>query len=124
MKQIKAIKDSLTQNQFVDIICTINNTENLKAVLPVYLDYFFNNNMNELIDGNFTVVGKVIKIVNDHESNINLFRNTGFKLFQQDVLEGMFESFKSGMGNQIDIPEISTKIGTPSILVLPISIYA
>lgn len=99
LKQIKAIKNSLTQNDFVDLICTINQKENLKAVLPVYLDYFFNNNMNELIDGNFTVVGKVVKVVNEEESNINLFRNTGFKLFKQETLEDMFDSFEDGEKN-------------------------
>lgn len=123
LNQIKAIKSSLTQNEFVDLICTIDENENLKAVLPVYSDYFFNNNMNELIDGNFTVVGKVIKVVNEEESNINLFRNTGFKLFKQETLEEMFTSFEVGMDKGLDIPEITSKVNKPSLLVLPISIF-
>jgi len=123
LKQIKAIKSSLTQNNFVDLICTINEKKKLKAVLPVYSDYFFNNNMNELIDGNFTVVGKVVKVVNNEESNINLFRNTGFKLFKQEALEKMFASFENDMDKELDIPEITSKVNKPSLLVLPISIF-
>lgn len=79
--------------------------------------------MNELIDGNFTVVGKVIKVVNDEEDNINLFRNTGFKLFRQEALDKMFNSFEINMDNEIEIPKISSKINKPSLLVLPIAIY-
>lgn len=123
LKQIKAIKSSLTQNEFIDLICTINSDQELKAVLPVYLDFFFNKNMNELIDGNFTVVGKVIKVVNEENDHINLFRNTGFKLFRQEALDELFKSFEVGMDNQLEIPEIISKINKPALLVLPIAIY-
>src|SRR5699024_9695532 len=123
LKQIKAIKNSLTQNEFVDLICTIDESEKLKAVLPVYLNYLFNRNMNEIIDGNFTVVGKVVKVVNDEENNINLFRNTGFKLFKQEALKNMFASFEKDIDKELDIPEITSEINKPSLLVLPISIF-
>jgi hypothetical protein len=123
LKQIKAIRGSLTQNEIVDLICTIKENENLKAVLPVYLDYFFSNNMDELIDGYFTVVGKVVKVINKEDDNINLFRNTGFKLFKQEALDNIFNSFEINMDGQLDIPEISSKIDKPSLLVLPIAIY-
>mgnify|MGYP001148423569 CR=1 FL=1 len=90
LKQVENIKKSLTENQIMDLICTINSSENFKAVIPVYLNYFFHNNMSEIIDGNFTVVGKVVKVVNNSEENINLFRNTGFKLFKQNALDEIF----------------------------------
>jgi hypothetical protein len=124
LKQVRSMKKSLTENQITDLICTIDTIENMKAVIPVYFDYFVHNNMNEIIDGNYTVIGKVIKVVNDSDDNINLFRNTGFKLFKQKTLDDLFNSMKNGMDEQLDFPDIQSRIIAPSILVIPMAIYS
>lgn len=124
LKQIRSIKNSLTKNENIDLICSINSEENLKAVIPVYLDYFERSNMNEIIDGNYTVIGKVVKVVKDSNDKINLFRNTGFKLFKQETLDDLFLSMNKNIDNQLDFPEIQSKISAPSMLVIPIAIYS
>lgn len=124
LNQVKRMKNSLTENQMTDLICTINPTENLRAVLPVYLEYFVHNNMNEIIDGNYTVIGKVVKVVKDSEDNINLFRNTGFKLFKQKSLDVLFRTMNVGANEQLDFPDIQTKVSAPSLLVIPIAVYS
>ncbi|MCG7317656.1 DUF6414 family protein [Brevibacillus laterosporus] len=122
MKQIKAFKEGLINNGMVDLICTIS--DGTKAVMPVYLNYFFNNNMNEVIDGEFTVFGKVVRTVNNEsEEPINLFRNTSFRLFEGSMFDEMFTGL-SDVPKGLKIPEVSTEIGSPSMLVLPISIYS
>ncbi|MDX8045391.1 hypothetical protein SH601_05255 [Gracilibacillus sp. S3-1-1] len=124
LKQIKTMRNNLVYNGILDIICTINETEKLKAVIPVYMDYFVRNNMNEIIDGNYTVIGKVVKVVRSPEDNINLFRNTGFKLFKQQTLENLFLSMNKNVDEQLDFPEIRTKVLNPSMLVIPMAIYS
>jgi hypothetical protein len=124
LKQVKGMKNSLTENQIMDLICTINEEENLKAVLPVYLNFFVHNNMNEIIDGNYTILGKVVKVVNEEEQNINLFRNTAFKLFKQTALDDLFQSMNAGLDEQLEIPNIVSRISCPSLLVIPIAIYS
>ena len=124
LKEIKTMKKSLTENHTSDLICTINEKDNLKTVIPVYLEYFVHNNMSEIIDGNYSVVGKVIKIVKDQEDNINLFRNTGFKLFKQEALEELFDQMSNYNDEQIEFPDIESKVSSPSLLVLPIAIYS
>ncbi|WP_066195557.1 DUF6414 family protein [Gracilibacillus timonensis] len=124
LKQIKVMRKGLVENGIIDLICTINDTEKLKAVIPVYLDYFAHNNMNEIIDGNYSVIGKVVKVVKDSDDDINLFRNTGFKLFKQRTLEDLFLSMNKNIDEQLDFPEIRTKISSPSILVIPMAIYS
>jgi len=124
LNQLKVMRKGLVENGIVDLICTINETEKLKAVIPVYIDYFVRNNMNEIIDGNYTVIGKVVKIVKDPEDDINLFRNTGFKLFKQQTLENIFLSMNRNIDEQLDFPEIQTKVSKPSMLVIPMAIYS
>lgn len=80
--------------------------------------------MNEIIDGDFTVIGKVVKVVNDFDDNINLFRNTGFKLFKQKALDDLFNSMKNGMVEKLDFPNVQSRILYPSLLVMAIAIYS
>lgn len=124
LKQVKSMRNSLIENDNMDFICTINDMENLKAVLPVYLNYFIHKNTNEVIDGDYTVFGKVVKVVNAGEDEINLFRNTAFKLFKPQVLDGLFSSMNTGLDEQLEFPNIVSRISNPAILVIPIAIYS
>lgn len=124
LKQVKSMRNSLVENDNMDLICTINEMETLKAVLPVYLNYFIHKNTNEIIDGNYTVFGKVVKVVSTDQDEINLFRNTAFKLFQQQVLDNLFQSMNTESNGQLEFPNIASKITTPAILVIPIAIYS
>jgi hypothetical protein len=69
------MKKCLAEDGILDLICTINTFDNLKVVIPVYMDYFVHNNLHKIIDGNYTIIGNIVK---DSDDNINLFRNTGF----------------------------------------------
>ena len=124
LKQVKIMRNSLIENDNMDLICTINEMETLKAVLPAYLNYFIHKNTNEIIDGNYTVFGKVVKVVSADQDEINLFRNTAFKLFQQKALDGLFQTMNTGLDEQLEFPNIVSRITTPAILVIPIAIYS
>lgn len=124
--QMKALSDGLQTGNIVDLICQAgNNPEKVTAILPVYHEYFFNRNMNEITDGQYKVIGKVTKVIEDRNDSINLLRNTSFSLMQQSMLDSMFEGFnnedtqKAGM----NIPNISTVVTAPAIMVLPIAIF-
>lgn len=124
LRQIKSMRASLMENNNFDLICSINELDDLKAVLPVYLNFFIHKNTNEIIDGNYTVFGKVVKVVTSESDDINLFRNTAFKLFQQQALDTLLHSMNSGIDDQLNIPNIISRITSPSILVIPIAIYS
>ena len=124
LRQIKSMRASLMENNNFDLICSINELDDLKAVLPVYLNFFIHKNTNEIIDGNYTVFGKVVKVVTSDSDDINLFRNTAFKLFQQQALDTLLHSMNSGIDDQLNIPNIISRITSPSILVIPIAIYS
>ena len=51
--QMEAFTNSLKANGMVDMICEIEGENAFKAVLPVYMDYFFNGNSSEIVDGKF-----------------------------------------------------------------------
>lgn len=127
LEQMKSLTESLKIGGMIDLLCNINNDKNAIAVLQTYFDYFNNNTMNEIIDGEFTVVGKAVKIITDEkDGEINLLRNTSLSLANEKLLSQFTGAFtNSGMTDAgIDIPEFETKIKGNGILLIPIAIYS
>lgn len=67
MRQLRAMKEALEHEDSFDLICTLS-TGQMQAVMPVYLDYFVNRNLNELVDGEYTIFGKVVQVVREGET--------------------------------------------------------
>ena len=126
IEQIKAFSNGLQTESIVDLICRIEYEQSIvNCVLPVYHEYFFNRNMNELTDGSYKIFGKITKSIPNSGESINLLRNTSFSLIKESVLDSMFAHFQSEdvQSSGIDLPDISTKINGPAIMVLPIAIF-
>lgn len=61
-------------------------------VLPTDENYFLNNNMSEVTDGNYKILGKVIQICMD-DGEISSFRNTVFSKLQLDKMKEFQDVF-------------------------------
>ena len=120
--QMQAFTDSLQENGMVDLICETNGNFSFSSVIPVYRDYFFNGNMNEIMEGRFRVMGKVTK-VSCGEEKIDLLRNTGFTLFNENLLKEMLSAFNADNNKDINTGDIQTSISAPAVLIIPIAIY-
>lgn len=120
--QMKAFTNSLQENGMVDLICETSGDFSFSSVIPVYMDYFFNGNMSEIMDGRFRVMGKVTKVSYGIEK-IDLLRNTSFTLFKENMLKGILNEFNTGINENINTGEIQTCISAPALLIIPIAIY-
>lgn len=120
--QMKAFRDSLQSNGMVDMICNIKEEFSFAAVLPVYMDYFFNKNTNEIVDGEFRILGKVTKIC-DANDKISLLRNTSYTLLTENLLNDIFGAFNTGEDEGININGLHMNVNGPALLIIPIAIY-
>lgn len=118
--QINGLIDGLQADGKKDIICEANK---LKAVLPTDENYFLNGNMSEVTDGNYKILGKVVKICKDEEE-ISLLRNTVFSRLQIDKMKEFQELFNDpSLKSFVKADEIETSIKSPAIMIIPIAIY-
>lgn len=103
-----------------DIIC---EADSVSVVLPTDESYFLNNNMNEVTDGNYKILGKVVQICRE-EGEISLLRNTVFSKLQIDKMKEFQDLFTDPALNQL-VGEggIKTVIKAPVIMIIPIAIY-
>lgn len=122
INQMKAFTNGLKVDGMVDMICELDDFAGGKAVLPIYMDYFFNGNSVEVIDGKFKVLGKVAKVC-DENSKIDLLRNTSLSLFKENILGKMLDVFNNELNQDINVGEIETIIKGPALLIIPIAIY-
>lgn len=118
--QIDALIKGLQADGKKDIICEADDTN---IVLPTDENYFLNNNMSEITDGNYKILGKVIQICIEN-GKISLLRNTVFSKLQLDKMEEFKNLFSHESLSQFVVDgSIKTVISAPVIMVIPIAIY-
>ena len=123
MVQIQSLLATIKSSEPYDVICKINNNDFTKAVVQVSNGFFTNKNTNEIIDGDFTILGKVVKLAHGDDP-INLLRNTNLSFLNRTLLKqfqhipGIDEITRHG----IELPEMNVII-SEALLIIPIAIY-
>ncbi len=121
IKQIKSFSDELKHSGTIDFI--LNDTAGT-AVLSAQEQYLSNDNISEIIGGNFKILGKVISICKNNTESINLLRKTTLSVITDNKMSELFTSFKDDDMKQFNLPELRTQITGPAVIVIPIAIYA
>lgn len=125
LKQLNALSQGLQTGGKFDLICNVEgNSEIERVVVPVDLEYFGPNGVIEAIEGQYKIIGKVVKYV-DNENSINLLRNTSFSRLKSTLLDQLFNAFNSADMDDagFESTEILTQVSGPSIMILPIAIF-
>lgn len=118
--QIDGLINNLQAGGKKDIIC---EGDGISVVLPTDENYFLNNNMSEVTDGNYKILGKAVQVYKD-EGEISLLRNTVFSKLQLDKMREFQDLFNDpSLSRFVDEGGIKTVISAPVILLIPIAIY-
>lgn len=118
--QIEGLINGLQAGGKKDIVC-VNDI--MKIILPTDENYFLNNNMSEVTDGNYKILGKVIQICKE-DGEISLLRNTVFSKLQIEKMKEFEELFNDPALKQfIGEDGLSTKVKAPVAMIIPIAIY-
>lgn len=118
--QIEGLINGLQADGKKDIIC---ESAGLKVILPTDENYFLNNNMSEVTDGNYKILGKVVQICKE-DGEISLLRNTVFSRLQLDKMKEFQDVFNDPSLSQfVGEGGITTTIQAPVIMIIPIAIY-
>ena len=123
MNQIVGLTNSLKLGDMIDLVGTIN--DDCKAVIQSEINFFDNRNIGIIEEGNYSVLGKVIKIAADNETKISLLRNSGLSMANSIILSQLIQALQNPemATSGISIPELTYEIEN-GILIIPIAIYA
>jgi hypothetical protein len=121
--QMKAFRDSLSAGSTVDIVSD-RQTNGSAAVLTLELEFLSDPSMSNLVEGEFVVLGKVIRVVPEGES-ISLLRKTAMGALPDQMLTDAFAHFDLLSTVQgFVLPQAEWRVEGPAVHILPIAIYA
>lgn len=120
VKQMKSFLEELKVTGTVDFVMKNGDST---IVLSAQERYLQNDNISELLGGNFKVLGKVIKVCKQSGDSINLLRKTTLGVLKDDDLKTFTDVFESDDLKKFNLPDVEVKIEAPAVIVIPIAIY-
>ncbi len=128
LEQVKAMQTTLTEGKSQDLVAEIQGEQEgaqakIRAVLTSEQDFYIDPSMNDIIDGTFSVFGKVTRVIPAKSGdNISLLRKTSFGKF--DPLEKVFDELPTVMVKIGYKDRPDTRIEGPALQILPIAIFS
>lgn len=133
-KMIKVFQDALAKEGALEIIGEMLDAPGVNTVLSTRLEGFDNGDMSEIIDGEFRVLGKVVRVVSSGDEGIKLLRKPPLGALKDEYLENLTEMLTTGYEEDgelseeeqeipIEIPDIKTTVEGPALLILPVAIF-
>lgn len=124
MEVVKLLTEKLADGKTSDLVgMNINNS--FSAVITLEVGSLNDPQMSDLVDGQFKVLGVVVKSIRDDSDSISLIRKTTFSklpsAFLDPILTGLGE-FSATL--EMDSSPLSLSIQGPAIQVLPVAIFA
>lgn len=120
IQQMRALLEELRVTGTLDFVL---KSDRASLVLSAQEKYLENDNISELIGGNFKILGKVIKICAEKDEGISLVRKTPLDILDADSLDGLIQAFESNDLKQLHLPEVEIQISAPAAIVIPVAIY-
>ena len=124
MRIIKGLAEMLTDGKTLDLV-GMNIDESFSAVITLEVGFLNDPQMSDLVDGQFKVIGVVVKSIHDNSDSISLVRKTTFSKLPSAFLDPFLEGlavFQDAL--EIVSPFPSVRIQGPAIQVLPTAIFA
>ncbi len=124
-KQMMKFSESLKAGSTIDLTArAATSSQSFLAVITLETKFLNDPLMSDLVDGQFTVLGKVIRSVGVNEEPINLLRKTALSKMPQDVVSKALKHLSDlGKNQGFAIPALETSISGPAIQVIPLAIY-
>jgi hypothetical protein len=125
LQQISTLLEQLNGEGTFDLLGTKADEDSVRIVLTVDRAFLSDPSLSDIVDGEYTVLGKITKVISDHaDEKINLLRKSGLGRVQGQVLRQMMSAFDEIRQQGFDLPPIITEIQAPAVQIIPISIFA
>ena len=123
-KQMEQFLESLKTGDTVDIVSD-ELVCGFKTVITLEREFLNDPTMSDLVDGQFNVLGKVIRVIDSEDDAISLIRKTAMSAMPKKIMKEAFSGFSALSTDQgFNIPDLELEIRGPVIQVLPIAIFA
>lgn len=123
LEQIEAFREMLRTGETIDLT-TGPLQSGHRAVVTLETRYLNDPSMGDLVDGTFTVIGKVTRVLSAQQGAVSLIRKTALGRLPSAILQQSFAGMNALSAQQgFALPSIEWEIAGPVIQILPVAIY-
>lgn len=124
-KQISSFLNTANSGETTDLVSAIHLPTKHKVVITPEKEFLNDPKMSDLVDGELKVVGKIIRVISNDSSSLNLLRKETVGALNPEILDQFFSALSAAaeQGN-ITVPDITYEIKGPVIQVLPVAVFA
>lgn len=123
IEQIEQFREMLRTGETIDLTTGALQSGH-RAVVTLESQYLNDPSMGDLVDGTFTVVGKVTRVLAEGQGAVSLIRKTALGRLPSSTLDQSFEGFNALSSLQgFALPAIEWEIDAPVVQILPVAIY-
>ncbi len=124
-EQIAAFSENLKSGDTVDIVSGALTCD-YKAVITLETEYLNDPTMSDLVEGQFEVLGKVIRVITkDQPGSISLLRKTPLMMIPESIMGELLGSLSKLSDEEgFQLPKLEWKMAGPVFQVIPIAIFA
>ena len=124
-QQIVGFSNRLKEGGTIDLIAENVVFEGWSAVITLETGFLNDPTMSDLVDGQFRVIGKVIKSIDNESESISLLRKTALSKISSPILADILGKLDAiDVESGFNVPKPVWEVKGPAIQVLPIAIYA
>ncbi|GHA72663.1 hypothetical protein SAMN04487941_2454 [Pontibacter akesuensis] len=124
LEQFEGLVNQLKTEGSLDLVGEHLGEEAFSTVLTIDRDYLNDPSLSDIADGEFTILGKVIKVINQESGgSINLLRKTSLSKVNDVLLSQMFSGFQNLDQHGLKNADFKREVEAPVIQVVPIAIF-
>ncbi len=118
---MQRIREDLAKSKVVDAVMRPSSVEDLTVVLALALEFLPEGTLENLLSGDFSVLGKVTRIVEGDEE-ISLYQRTVFSYLGSGDIDATFVQLRQN--SKLRLSENPSSVKAPALQVMPLAIYA
>ncbi len=118
---MQRIREDLAKSKVVDAVMRPSAVEDLTVVIALALEFLPDGTFENLLSGDFSVLGKVTRVVEGDEE-ISLYQRTVFSYLDSGVIDETFAQLQNN--SSLKLSQNPSSVEAPALQVMPLAIYA
>lgn len=118
---MQRIREDLAKAKIMDAVMYPSTVEDLTVVIALALEFLPEGAFENLLSGNFSVLGKVTKIVEGDEE-ISLYQRTVFSYLGSSDIDDSFTQLRQE--SSLTLSDNPSSVKAPALQLMPLAIYA